>query len=84
MSAALSTPPNGFGHCPNPPASGRRTYCRRLGDSPAQDARTVAVYVISHAVPFHKEDAQNNYPPFVHTKRNPSSALYQMRCAQGL
>jgi len=24
-----------WGHCPNPPAGGRRTYCGRLSDSPA-------------------------------------------------
>src|SRR4030067_1028103 len=46
MSAALSTPPNGFGHCPNPPAGGRRPYCGRFGDSPAPDSRSFRLPII--------------------------------------
>jgi len=46
MSAALSTPPNGFGHCPNPPAGGRRPYCGRFGDSPAPDSRGLRLPII--------------------------------------
>ena len=46
MSAALSTPPKGFGHSPNPPARGRRTYCGRFSDSPAPDSRGLRFPII--------------------------------------